>query len=50
VGPLQDKGIVSGRPWLIVELEKGYLERLFLKESQEQGTHFDAPASVSKIV
>jgi phosphatidylserine decarboxylase len=30
-------------------LEDGYLERLFLKESLEQGKHFDAPESVSKI-
>src|SRR5437868_10046726 len=35
---------------LIVALEDGYLEKLFLKESIEQGKHFDSPASVSKIV
>jgi hypothetical protein len=33
-----------------IELEEGYLEKLFLKESNEQGKHFDAPESVSKIV
>ena len=31
-------------------LEDGYLERLFLKESHEQGAHFDAPTSIAKIV
>jgi hypothetical protein len=35
---------------LMIALEDGYLERLFLKESIEQGAHFDAPESVSKIV
>ena len=50
VGHLQDEGIVSGELSLIIEMEKGHLERLFLKESQEQGVHFDAPQSVSKIV
>jgi len=30
-------------------LEDGYLERLFLKESKDQGQHFDAPESVKKI-
>jgi hypothetical protein len=34
----------------MIALEDGYLERLFLKESIEQGKHFDAPESVSKIV
>jgi hypothetical protein len=31
-------------------LEAGYLEKLFLKESVEQGKHFDAPESAAKIV
>ena len=51
VGHLQDEGWIR---WplslMIVELEKGHLEKLFLKESKEQGEHFDASESVSKIV
>ena len=39
VGKMQDEA-----------LEDGYLERLFLKESHEQGVHFDAPTSIAKIV
>ena len=39
VGKLQDKA-----------LEDGYLEKLFLKESHEQGSHFEIPASITKIV
>jgi hypothetical protein len=39
---------IHGR--LTVALEDGYLEKLFIKESIEQGKHFDSPASVSKIV
>jgi hypothetical protein len=31
-------------------LDEGYLERLFLKESKQQGEHFDNPKSVAKIV
>jgi hypothetical protein len=33
-----------------IALEDGYLERLFLKESKEQGAHFDDPKSTAKIV
>ena len=38
------------RKGLITALEEGYLEKLFLKESRDQGKHFDAPESVAKIV
>jgi len=31
-------------------LEDGYLEKLFIKESLEEGKHFDSPESVEKIV
>jgi len=51
-GKLQDEGtLFDGEPIAEnVALEEGYLEKLFLKESKEQGEHFDAPESVSKIV
>jgi hypothetical protein len=52
VGKLQDTGFGPSKMGEtdFVALEDGYLERLFLKESNEEGQHFDAPASVSKIV
>ena len=50
VGHLQDEGMMSAENLLRLALEEGYLEKLFLKESMDQGKHFDAPESVSKIV
>ena len=51
VGHYQDEGISFKKGDVNREaLEEGYLEHLFLKESHEQGAHFDAPASIAKIV
>jgi hypothetical protein len=53
VGHYQDKGmsLLKGpKANDVIVLEDGYLEKLFMKESRDQGKHFDAPESVSKIV
>jgi len=52
VGNYQDEGIpyFALSTDVLIALEEGYLEKLFLRESEEQGKHFDAPASRAKIV
>jgi hypothetical protein len=50
VGRLQDEGNCAGMIADESVLQSGYLEKLFLKESIEQGNQFDAPESIAKIV